>query len=152
MSLAYLLNSLTHKCAHTHTHTHTLSSLPANISQPLGRKIDGIKLLLSRFFIRIYRRCYTKSFPAPLPSINHAFSFFFRKKKKLSTTLYSLSLSLSLSHTHTHTHLPAQAHTHTHTHTFVPKYTQVHQCTTHAHTPHRLYAQMYTHIDFVIWL
>lgn len=71
----------THKWSHEHT------MLPDNISQPLGSKIDGIKLLLSRFFIRIYRRFCTQSFPAPLPSINHVFFFIL--------PLYFLSLSFS---------------------------------------------------------
>lgn len=86
---------------------------PDNISQPLGSKIDGIKLLLSRFFIRIYRRCCTQSFPAPLPSINHVFFPPHLTVTHTHTLARSLSLCLVFSPEHTQvSHLHKNVHTH----------------------------------------
>lgn len=88
---------------HTQTYQHTQPFLPANISQPLGGKIDGIKLLLSRFFIRIYRRRCTQSFPAALAPINHAFFLPHIHTRLCSVTHTGATHNTTLKSTHTQT-------------------------------------------------
>lgn len=100
MSFTYLFNSSTHKLIFPpHTHTHTF--LPANISQPLGRKIDGIKLLLSRFF------CYQDLQASLYPPLSSTTPF----HKSRFFTLQPLRTHTGARHTHTSAHIGTNVHT-----------------------------------------